>query len=256
MGIQFFNIAATKPKQVHIPVSYGQKRLWQPRIGDIFPDFQADTTHGPIRLFDWAEGAWSFLFSHPIAFSPVCTTEMIALANAREEFRACNTKILGFSASTVADQLAWHQDIEKRFGYHVEFPAVEDVDGHFSEAFAMNHPKESSSLPIRKSFILDPQMRIRMIFEYPLYAGRSTEEVLRTIEALQAVDEYGVATPADWHPGEHYLYSERAAARFPKSINGSQVQNFSPYLSFIEPGALPQINRGEGYNMMDELCVG
>lgn len=256
MGMQFLKIAGDKPKPIQMPATYIQKKSWLPRIGDIFPDFQADTTHGPLRLFDWAEGSWCFLFSHPIAFSPVCTTEMIALANAREDFRDCNTKILGFTASPVSEQRAWHKDIERRFGYAIDFPSVADTDGRFSDAFAMTHPKESQSMPIRKSFILDPQMRIRMIFEYPLYVGRSTEEVLRTVEALQAVDQYGVATPADWHPGEHYLYSERAADRFPQAAGSSDIQSFSPYLSFINPETLPSLDYSEDLNLMDQLCTG
>ncbi len=254
MGMQFFKFAADKPRQIQMPAAYMHKKSWSPRIGDIFPDFDAPTTQGSMRFFDWAEGSWCFLFSHPVAFSPVCTTEMIALANAHEEFQGCNANILGFTASSLAEQRAWHRDIEDRFGYPIGFPTVEDVDGQFAEAFGMHHPKESTNWPIRKSFILDPQMRIRMIFEYPLYVGRSTDEVLRTIEALQAVDKFGIATPADWHPGEHYLCSEHPDTRMTAARGGGGMQRFTPYLAFIAPGSLPDADRTDDLALMSELC--
>ena len=255
MGMQFFKFAADKPNQIRMPAGYLQKNSWAPRIGDIFPDFAASTTQGDMRFFDWAEGSWSFLFSHPVAFSPVCTTEMIALANAFDEFTSCNAKILGFTASTLAEQCAWHRDIEMRFDHRIDFPTIEDVDGQFAEAFGMYHPKESTDWPIRKSFILDQQMRIRMIFEYPLYVGRSTEEVLRTIQALQAVDKHGIATPADWYPGEHYLYTENPGARRLDASKTTRIQRFTPYLAFIAPGAQQEVSNTDDLELMENLCI-
>lgn len=253
MGMPFMKFTADRARHFQMPAAYMRKKHWAPQIGDIFPDFVASTTQGQIRFFDWAEGSWCFLFSHPIAFSPVCTTEMIALANAIDEFQACNAKILGFTASSLAEQRAWHQDIESRFGYPIDFPTVEDVDGQFAEAFGMHHPKESTNWPIRKSFILDPQMRIRMIFEYPLYVGRSTDEVLRTIEALQAVDAHGIATPADWYPGEHYLCTEKTDPALTVAKGDAGIQSFTPYLSFIAPGSKAANTLSDDRPLMGEL---
>ena len=211
----------------HIFQSVKHKKIanWIPQIGDGFPDFQAITTKGPIRFFDWSYGHWCFVFSHQAAFTPVCTSEMVALAAARQEFELRNVKLLGFTALRLEEQNNWHDDIRDKFGLTVDFPIVNDQHGALARTFGMIYANESISSPIRKSFVLDPHMRIRMIFEYPIYIGRSTEEVLRSIDALQAIDKHDIATLADWKPGNDY--------RRVKKLNA--LNNVKTYGGFAKP---------------------
>lgn len=235
MTIQMFAGHGKKGERVFIPGSYSKNVKWLPQIGDIFPDFEATTTDGPLRFFEWAEGHWSFLFSHPAAFTPVCTTEMIALAAARQDFDQRNVKLLGISASPVDVQLAWRSDIQEKFGFEIDFPTVDDQTGALARVFGMIHDKESSNWPIRKSIILDPQMKIRMIFDYPIYVGRSTDEVLRAIDSMQLIDEHDVATPADWQPGEEYLCSENHSSLEDEKTYGDRLKRLTSYLALIRP---------------------
>lgn len=208
MSMQFFAGRGKNGERILLPLEYRKTVKWLPQIGDIFPNFDATTTAGPLRFVDWAKGHWCFLFSHPAAFTPVCETEMVALSRAKTEFDRRDVRLLSFTQSSLEEQKCWHEEIFKLFGTTIDFPTVDDQNQALARAFGMIHEKESASCSIRKSFILDPQMKIRMIFEYPIYIGRSTTEVLRTIDALQAVDEFGVATPADWQQGNAYLCSE------------------------------------------------
>lgn len=235
MPLQLFAGRGTNGERIFLPLTYKRTVKWLPQIDDIFPDFEVTTTEGPMRFFDWADGHWSFLFSHPAAFTPVCTTEMVALADARERFAARSVKLLGFTASQLEVQQSWHEDIHRTFGVTVDFPTVDDRNGTLARAFGMIHEKASTSWPIRKSILLDPQMRIRMIFEYPIYVGRSTDEVLRAIDALQAVDEHDVATPADWRLGQEYLCSEQHDAAHDEATYGNRLRRLTSYLAWIRP---------------------
>lgn len=221
-------------KQMFLPVADKNMVSWVPKLGDNFPDFQASTTKGPLRFFDWIDGHWCFVFSQPAAFTAVCTTEIVALAAAYEDFAARGVKLLGFTASSLEDQRDWHHDILKKFGFHVNFPTVNDQAGFFVRTFGMVHENKSTSRPIRKSFVLDSKMRIRMIFENPIYVARSTNEVLRTIEALQAVDEHDIATPADWRPGQEYFCSEKLDAAYDAKTFVKRLRRLSPYLASVK----------------------
>lgn len=191
--------------RVEVPTGYTATTPWQPRIGDIFPNFWANTTQGPISLHSWAEGKWVFLFSHPAAFTPVCTTEIADFNAVQEEFAARGVKILGMSHDDCATISAWLEDIGKVFDLKINIPMIEDPQGLLATTFGMVHPKEHPERSIRKSFIIDPALRLRMIFEYPIWVGRSTIETLRVIDAMQVKDRYNVGTPADWEPGDPCL---------------------------------------------------
>lgn len=237
MGIKLFAGRERKGERLFLPVGYRKSVKWLPQIGDIFPDFEAATTEGELRFFDWAEGHWSFLFSHPAAFTPICTTEMVSLVAAKADFERCNVRLLGFTASSLDDQIGWHDDIHRNFGACVDFPTVEDTNGALSRAFGMMHAKESTIWPIRKSFILDPSMRIRMIFEYPMQVGRSTDEVVRAVQALQASDRHGVAIPADWTPGEDFLCPiDEGRSNYIKR-HPDRIKQLTSYLSLVSPPA-------------------
>lgn len=188
---------------------FKENEKWVPQLGDYFPDFEASTTKGLLRFKEWSDGKWCFLFSHPAAFRPVCTTELVALAAAENEFSARNVKLLGFTASPLEEQQSWHKLISREFGFIIDFPIADDQYGILSRRFGMVHENQSSCWPIRKSIVIDPQRRVRLISEYPPYVGRSTDEVLRTLDALQAVDYHDIATPADWIPGEDYFFLEK-----------------------------------------------
>lgn len=235
MSMQFFAGRGINGERIFLPLAYRKKVKWLPQIGDIFPNFEATTTKGSLNFFDWAEGHWSFIFSHPAAFTPVCTTEMVSLAEAKEDFDGRNVKLLGFTQSSVEDQSKWHEDILKVFGAKVDFPTIDDRNQALAHAFGMIHEKESTAWPIRKSFILDSQMKIRMIFEYPIYIGRSTDEVLRAIDALQAMDQFGVATPADWQYGDAFICSEQHDIASESELYGERLRRLTPYLALIEP---------------------
>ena len=236
MSYQFFTGRGRQGEKLFIPTGYRRYVKWLPQIGDIFPDFEANTTHGKIDFFDWAEGSWTFLFGHPAPFTPVCTTEMMALALAQEEFADRDVKLFGITCGDLNTQREWHIDIEDRFGCQINFPTAEDVSGCLSRAFSMIHEKESSTWPIRKSFIIDPEMRVRMIFEYPIFLGRSTDETLRCIDALAMVDQYGVATPADWQQDDEYLVTDRTHPLLAQTAKLDQrYQELTPYLKVISP---------------------
>lgn len=202
MGIQLFGPRGAENELIKLPSALRKSVRWLPQIGDIFPDFSVDTTQGKLRFWDWADGSWTHLFSHPAAKTPVCTTEMISIANMSDAWETANLRHLALSGSTLDNQLSWHADIERLFGLPIRFPCGYDLGLGLTRLFGMMHEKESADWPIRKSFLIDPSMHIRMIFEYPVFVGRSTEEVLRVLHALQLCAETGAGTPADWYPGD------------------------------------------------------
>ncbi|MBV0913840.1 redoxin domain-containing protein [Rhodobacteraceae bacterium ASV31] len=208
-----------------------------PQLGDVFPDFTADTNAGPLHFFDWAEGHWTHLFSHPAARTPVCTTEVAALASAVPDFDERNVKLLGFTGSSTEDQESWHADIERLFDVNVDFPFVADEGCRMARKFGMLHDKQSATMPIRKSFILDPQMRIRMIFEYPIYIGRGTEEILRVIDSLQIMDKTGLAVPADWEEGDELLFTENMPDTAARQLYGDKFTRLTDYLAVVRQPA-------------------
>lgn len=222
-------------QMVVIPEGYQQHVKWLPQIGDIFADFNASTTQGHLRFFDWAEGHWTLVFSFADAFTPVSTTEMISLAEAKEDFDARGVKLLGLSTSSLENQKSWHADIREKFGFTVAFPTVEDEAGTLLRTFGMIHPKVSSSQSVGKSFIIGPDLRIRAIFEYPIFIGRSTDEVLRVIDALQKADCDGLATPADWQAGDPCLITEQHDDAAYRGVYGDRFQRLAPYVTLVRP---------------------
>lgn len=234
MNANIFWPRSSEKNKVSMPHGYARRVAWQPQIGDLFPDFTVQTTHGELRFFDWAEGSWTVLFSYPAANTPVCTTEMASLAAARTEFGKLNVQALGLTGSTLDEQRGWQADIQRLFGVEVFFPCAEDPDNEISRSFGMLHGKASGQMPIRKTFILDPSLRIRAIQEYPMSIGRNTEETLRIIQALQAQDALGVATPADWFPGDVFLLPLNATDVDCVTHLGHVPSRLTPYLATVE----------------------
>ena len=175
-----------------------------PRVGEVAPSFEAVTTHGTLRLEDF-KGSWLVLFSHPADFTPVCTTEFIAFSQAYPEFQKRGAELLGLSVDSVSSHIAWARNIQEKTGVKVPFPIIADLSKEVSIKYGMIHPGESKTETIRCVFIIDPDQVIRAILYYPLTTGRNISEILRIIDALQTTDKYGVATPANWQPGEKVI---------------------------------------------------
>jgi peroxiredoxin (alkyl hydroperoxide reductase subunit C) len=175
-----------------------------PRIGEPAPPFEAITTHGKIRLNDF-KGAWLVLFSHPADFTPVCTSEFIAFAEIHPRLREMNCGLLGLSIDSVYSHIAWIRNIEEKMGQRIEFPVIADLNKDIASLYGMVMPGESRTETVRCVFVIDDRQMIRAMTYYPLSTGRNTDEIIRLIQALQAGDKYGVATPANWRPGERVI---------------------------------------------------
>lgn len=172
-----------------------------PRLNESAPDFTAKTTHGEIRLSDY-KGKWVVLFSHPADFTPVCTTEFIAFAKRFEEFQKRNTQVIGLSIDSIYSHIAWIRNIEEKFGIRIPFPVIADLDMKVAKLYGMVHPNAADTSTVRAVFVIDPQQKLRAMIYYPLTNGRSIDEILRLVDALQTTDKYSVATPENWHSGE------------------------------------------------------
>ena len=167
------------------------------RLGDIAPDFTADTTQGVLSFHDWKEGAWAVLFSHPADFTPVCTTELGRTAALSGEFAARNAKAIAVSVDSVEDHLRWVPDIAEVAGVDVDFPIIADEDRSVSQAYDMIHPGEGDTSTVRSVFLIDPSNTVRLTITYPKSVGRNFTEILRALDALQATDRSPISTPAE-----------------------------------------------------------
>lgn len=175
------------------------------RIGDKAPDFTAETTHGPLKFSEWAGGSWVVLFSHPADFTPVCTTEFVGFAQRADEFARRGVKLLGNSVDSIFSHIAWVRDIEKSHQVKVTFPVVADLDQKVARLYGMVHEPTSATATVRCVFFIDPKQVVRAVIYYPMSCGRNMDEVVRVIDALQTADAKGVATPANWRPGEECI---------------------------------------------------
>lgn len=172
-----------------------------PRLGVAAPEFEADTTHGIIRMADF-RGSWVILFSHPADFTPVCTTEFIAFAAIAPELKKRNVELLGLSIDSTFSHIAWMRNIEQNFGVKIPFPVIADLDKRVATLYGMIMPGESKTETSRCVFVIDPNGIVRAMIYYPLTTGRNADELLRLIDALQTTDAHGVATPANWRTGD------------------------------------------------------
>jgi alkyl hydroperoxide reductase subunit AhpC len=190
------------------------------RLGDTAPDFEADTTAGRIRFHDWLDGHWGVLFSHPADFTPVCTTELGAVARLKSEFDRRDTKVIGLSVDSVDSHQRWESDIGETQGTEVNFPMIADPDRKVAEAYDMIHPNASENTTVRSVFVIGPDKKIKLTITYPMSTGRNFAEILRVIDSLQVTAAHPVATPSDWQPGQDVIIGlsvsdDQAAERFP-----------------------------------------
>lgn len=182
-----------------------------PRIGDPAPSFTAETTQGPINFPADYAGKWVIFFSHPADFTPVCTSEFITFASMADEFAAYGTELVGLSVDGLYSHIAWLRTIKEKISFRdmhdveVKFPLVEDISMEIAQKYGMIMPGEDSTKAVRAVFVIDPKSVIRTIIYYPQSTGRNFDELLRVVKALQTADHFGVATPADWRPGDRVI---------------------------------------------------
>jgi len=202
------------------------------RLGDIAPNFTAQSTEGEINFHEFLGDSWGILFSHPADFTPVCTTELGRTAQLKEEFAKRNTKVLVVSVDGLEDHIKWRSDINETQNTTVDFPILADPDKKIATMYDMIHPNANSTATVRSLFVIDPDKIIRLMIIYPASTGRNFYEVLRVLDALQVSTECAVATPADWKLGEDVIVppavsTEDARKKFPKGVT-----EVKPYLRF------------------------
>ena len=194
------------------------------RIGDIAPDFEQQSTMGPVRFHEYLGDHWGVLFSHPADFTPVCTTELGYTAKLADEFRRRHVKVLALSVDPVDAHLRWIADINETQGTRVNFPIVADADRKVSTLYDMIHPNADATATVRSVFVIDPARKIRATFTYPASSGRNFDEILRLIDSLQLTDSHSVATPVNWKYGEDVIIvpslqdPETIARKFPRGF--------------------------------------
>lgn len=171
-----------------------------PLINEAAPAFSANTTHGPRSLADY-KGKWLILFSHPADFTPVCTTEFIGFANKAEQFKSMNCELLGLSIDSIYSHLAWMQSIKNSFGVEIPFPIIDDIKMEVAQAYGMIHPGAADTQAVRATFFIDPEGKLRAMVYYPMSNGRSIDEFVRLLQAMQTSDANKIATPEGWTPG-------------------------------------------------------
>jgi alkyl hydroperoxide reductase subunit AhpC len=172
------------------------------KLGTTAPDFEAETTKGPIRFHEWAGANWVIFFSHPADYTPVCTTELGLVAKLKDEFDARNAKTLAISVDPLDSHNGWVADIEETQGVTMNYPIVADPDQKVAELYGLIHPEADPKLTVRSVFFIDPNKKVRATITYPPATGRNFEEILRVLDGLQLTDDYQVATPANWRDGE------------------------------------------------------
>ena len=202
------------------------------RLGDIAPNFKAQTTEGEIDFYEYLGNSWGVLFSHPADYTPVCTTELGKTALLKEEFAKRNVKVLAVSVDPLDKHFGWRNDINETQNCTVDFPIIADEDRTVSNLYGMIHPNASETATVRSLFIIGPDKKIKLMITYPASTGRNFHEVLRVIDSLQLTANYSVATPADWKEGEDVIVvpavsTEDAQKKFPKGLN-----IIKPYLRY------------------------
>ncbi len=208
------------------------------RLGDVAPNFQANTSIGPIDFYEYLGDSWGVLFSHPADYTPVCTTELGKTAALQGEFARRNVKVLALSVDPVDKHKGWISDINETQHVDVQFPIIADEDRHIAGLFDMIHPNASETTTVRSLFIIGPDKKLKLYITYPASTGRNFFEVLRVLDSLQLTAQYSVSTPADWKDGEDVIIAnsistEDAQTRFPKG-----VKVVKPYLRYT-----PQPNK-------------
>ena len=216
------------------------------QLGDIAPDFEADTTEGRIRFHDYAEGSWVVFFSHPKDFTPVCTTELGSMAQLKHEFDKRGVKLIGISVDSVDDHQRWKNDIKEVTGSSVNYPMIGDTEMTVAKLYGMIHPNATGNAKsrtaadnatVRNVYIVGPDKKIKMILTYPMSTGRNFHEILRVIDSLQLTATKSVATPANWKQGEDVIILASVSDEAAKEKFPGGWKTLKPYLRMVpQPG--------------------
>jgi thioredoxin-dependent peroxiredoxin len=202
------------------------------RLGDTAPDFTADTTEGQLTFHGWKGDSWAVLFSHPKDFTPVCTTELGAVAALKSEFDARDVKVIGLSVSSLEDHGTWAEDIAETQGTALNFPLIADPDHEVADLYDMVHPEADDTATVRSVFVVGPDDKVKLTLTYPAATGRNFDELIRVIDSLQLTAKEQLATPVNWRKGDEVIVTpavsdEDAAARF------GEVRAPRPYLRYV-----------------------
>ena len=203
-------------------------------LGDQVPDFESSSTSGKIKFHKWLDGHWAILFSHPKAFTPVCTTELGVLALFQKEFNLRNTKVIALSMDNEESQKKWIQDINQKQNSQITFPIIADEKGVVSELFGMIRPNEKKDLNVRSVFIISPDKEVKLILTYPASTGRNFAEILRVLDSLQLTEKKKVATPANWNPGDKVVIPKNVSDKDADKLYNGKVVRVHPYLRYVD----------------------
>jgi len=213
------------------------------QLGDVAPDFEADTTEGPIKFHDWIGDSWAVLFSHPKDFTPVCTTELGYMAKIKPEFDRRNTKIIGLSVDALTNHDAWAKDIEETQGTAPNYPIISDSDFNVAKLYGMLPASTSGDVlvrtpadnqTVRNVFVIAPDKTIKLILIYPMTTGRNFDEVLRVIDSLQLTAKHKVATPVNWKNGEKVIIAGSVSNDQAKEIYPDGWEEPRPYIRIVD----------------------
>ena len=203
------------------------------QLGDIAPDFAANSTVGKIRFHQWLGNSWGVLFSHPKDYTPVCTTELGVTARLKGEFEKRGVKVIGLSVNSLEDHVGWQRDIEQTQGATVDFPMIADPQMEVASLYGMIHPNASDRFTVRSVFVIDPNKKIRLTVNYPASTGRNFDEILRVIDSLQLTDKFKVATPANWKQGQDVIIVPAVSNDDANRLFPSGWKEVKPYLRVV-----------------------
>src|SRR5947208_2509747 len=202
------------------------------QLGDTAPDFTQNSTQGPINFYEWAGDSWVILFSHPKDFTPVCTTELGAVAKLKPEFDKRNVKPIGLSVDPLTNHAGWSKDIEETQGAALNFPLIADADRKVADLYGMIHPNADNTMTVRSVFIIGPDKKVKLLLTYPASTGRNFQEILRVIDSLQLTANYKVATPADWQKGQDCIVVPAVSDADAEKLFPKGIRRIKPYLRY------------------------
>jgi alkyl hydroperoxide reductase subunit AhpC len=202
------------------------------QLGDLAPDFTADTTEGVINFYDFLGDSWGVLFSHPADYTPVCTTELGRTAQLQKEFEKRNTKVLAVSVDAIDSHMGWRNDINETQNCNVEFPIIADEEKKVANLYGMLHPNASATATVRSLFIIGPDKKIKLMIVYPASTGRNFTEVLRVLDSLQLTSKFNVATPADWTNNQDVIISTSISSAEAVDLFPKGFKEVKPYLRY------------------------
>lgn len=204
------------------------------QLGQIVPDFEAETTTGHIRFHEWLGGKWAVLFSHPKDYTPVCTTELGETARLKPEFDKRGVQVIGLSVDTLDRHAGWEADIAETQGHAVNFPIIADSDKKVATLYNMIHPDADPSVTVRAVYVIDPNKKLRLSLLYPPSTGRNFQEILRVIDSLQLTDRAKLATPVNWQPGQRAIIVPSVSDADAKTLFPQGWEAVKPYLRYVD----------------------